>query len=142
MGTSPAEESRLDARRVQELVDELKGRLPIPDDVRVSIVPTNSLLVSVEVLKQPQRGFLLSLEDSFLDRLNEDELRAVIAHELGHVWIFTHHPYLQTEQLANEIAMRLVDRESLVAVYSKVWARTGTKGDLVGFLGLDASQAP
>ena len=33
-------------------------------------------------------------------------------HELGHVWIFTHHPYLQTEQLANRIAMRLVSRTS------------------------------
>jgi hypothetical protein len=22
-----------------------------------------------------------------------------IAHEVGHVWVFTHHPYLQTEKL-------------------------------------------
>ena len=140
-GTSPTYEPRHDPGKIQELVDDLKGRLPIPDDVRVVIVPANSLLVSVEVLKEPKRGFLLSLEDGFLDKLSEDELKAVIAHELGHIWIFTHHPYLQTEQLANQIAMRLVNRESLVAVYTKVWARTGTKGDLVRFLGLDAGQS-
>jgi hypothetical protein len=44
---------------------------------------------------------------------------------------FTHHPYLQTEELANEVALRVVSRESLDEVYEKVWKRTGTKGDLV-----------
>jgi hypothetical protein len=58
-----------------------------------------------------------------------------VAHELGHVWIFTHHPYLQTERLANSIAMRGVTRESLERVYRKVWQREGVKGDLVQFLG-------
>ena len=49
----------------------------------------------------------------------------MVAHELGHVWIYTHHPYLQTEQLANQIAMRVVSRESLDSVYGKVWADAG-----------------
>ena len=63
------------------------------------------------------------------------ELRAVVAHELGHVWIFTHHPYLQTERLANSIAMRVVSRQNLEKIYDKVWQRGGTKGDIVQFLG-------
>ena len=53
-----------------------------------------------------------------------------MAHELGHVWIYTHHPFLQTEELANEIAMRVVSRELLESLYQKVWERTGTKGKL------------
>ena len=82
-------------------------------------------------MKDRDRGFTATFEAGFLDSLNDDELGAVIAHELGHVWIFTHHPYLQTEELANEIALRVVSRESLDEVYEKVWKRTGTKGDLV-----------
>jgi len=63
------------------------------------------------------------------------KIEAAIAHELGHVWIFSHHPYLQTEQLANRIAMRAVSRDSLQRVYAKLWERGGMKGDLTQFLG-------
>jgi hypothetical protein len=59
----------------------------------------------------------------------------VVAHELGHVWIFTHHPYLQTERLADTVAMRVVSRKSLDRVYAKVWERGGAKGSLAQFLG-------
>jgi hypothetical protein len=48
--------------------------------------------------------------------------------------VFTHHPYLQTEKLANQIAMRVVARDSLVSVYHKLWEHGGTKGDLESFL--------
>ena len=70
-----------------------------------------------------------------LELLTREELEAAIAHELGHVWVFTHHPYLQTELLANQVAMRVVGREALIRVYEKVWARDGQKGDLIRFLG-------
>jgi hypothetical protein len=118
-------------RGLQGLVDGFRTRLAIPDAVAVSIVPENKLVVSVERLKDPDRDFVVTFEAGFLDSLSEDELGAVIAHELGHVWIFTHHPYLQTEELANEIALRVVSRETLDSVYEKVWTRTGTRGDLV-----------
>ena len=93
----------------------------------MSLVPKNALIVSVE--RQPGHDgvFLLLFEEAFLEQLTEDDIRAVVAHELGHVWIFTHHPYLQTEQLANQIAMRLVTRESLEPVYDKVRKRIGER---------------
>jgi Peptidase family M48 len=118
-------------RQLQDLVDSFRARLTIPDAVVVSIVPENKLMVSVQRLKDHDLGFTVTFEAGFLDSLDEDELGAVIAHELGHVWIFTHHPYLQTEELANEVALRVVSRASLDGVYEKVWKRTGTKGDLV-----------
>ena len=117
-------------QRVQDLTDNLRVRLSLPDTVHVSLVTQNSLVVSVKRLKDANGSFALSVEDGFLDGLSDDELAAVIAHELGHVWIFTHHPYLQTEELANQIALRVVTRVSLDSVYQKVWAHTGAKGTL------------
>jgi hypothetical protein len=78
-------------------------------------------MVSVRSPVEHGGAYQVAFEGSFVDTLSDDELRAVVAHELGHVWIFTHHPYLQTEQLANEVALRVVPRESLKRVYAKVW---------------------
>ena len=75
-------------------------------------------------------AFSLLIEEGFLEGLREDEVEAIVAHELGHVWIFTHHPFLQTEELANDIAMQAVSRETLEEVYTKVWNYTGEKGTL------------
>jgi hypothetical protein len=117
--------------QIQDLVDKLKIRMSIPDAVVVSIVEHNQLVVSVERAKDGAGAFSLSIERDFLSGLTTDEIDAVVAHELGHVWIFTHHPYLQTEELANRIAMQVVPQDTLAAVYDKVWKRVGRKGDLV-----------
>jgi hypothetical protein len=124
-----------DMLRLQSIVNDLKARLSIPQPVETVLVPTNPLMMSVEAPRDASEAFLLSIEVAFLDVLSDNELEAAIAHELGHVWVFTHHPFLQTEQLANEIAMRAVSRASLEQVYEKVWKRGDTKGDLVRFLG-------
>jgi len=126
--------TRIDAARVQQIVDDLKSRLGIPEPVTVSIVDRNPLVVSVSPV--PGGGFALSFEASFAERLGEDELAAAIAHELGHVWIYTHFPFLQTEQLANEIAMRVVSRESLVPVYARMFERVRVSGDPNDYLGI------
>jgi hypothetical protein len=122
-------------QKLQVLVSELRARLSIPEPVVVSIVPSEKLMMSVKAPAEAESPFLLAIDATFLETLTDDELEAAIAHELGHVWVFTHHPYLQTEELANQIAMRAVSRESLERVYGKVWERGGTKGDLVRFLG-------
>lgn len=123
-----------DQQRIQAIVDDFLGRLTMTQKVSVAIVPKNPLMVSVE-FDTRDTGFLLSVEEDFVGELTDEELEAAVAHELGHVWIFTHHPYLQTELLANQIAQRLVPRSSLVQVYEKVWKRQGTKGDLARFVG-------
>ena len=117
--------------QIQDLVDKLKIRMSIPDTVVASIAEHNQLVVSVERSKDGTGAFSLSIDRDFLDGLNTGEIEAVVAHELGHVWIFTHHPFLQTEELANQIAMQVVPRDTLAAVYDKVWKRVGRKGDLV-----------
>jgi len=122
-------------QRLQRIVASLRERLAIAAAVDVAIVPSNALMMSVEAPDDQSHPFLLAVDSSFLDTLTEDEIEAAIAHELGHVWVFTHHPFLQTEELANQIAMRAVSRDSLERVYDKVWARGGVKGDLVRFLG-------
>jgi hypothetical protein len=125
---------RRDIAWLQQVVDDYRARLAMPGAVRVSVVPQNPLMASVEAV-DVGGPFTMSVQEDFLDALSDDELRAVVAHELGHVWIFTHHPYLQTEVLANDIAMRLVTRDVLVTVYEKLWKTQGTKGDLVRFVG-------
>ena len=121
--------------RLNAIVSDLKSRLLITSPIAASVVPRNALMMSVEPPTETRETFLLSVEASFLESLTDDELEAAVAHELGHVWIFTHHPFLQTEELANRIAMRAVTRESLERVYAKVWDRVGTKGDLAWFFG-------
>ena len=119
---------------LEEIVDTFMAKLTMTYKVAVAVVPKNPLMVSVEYT-DTSTGFLLSVEEDFINELTQEELEAAIAHELGHVWIFTHHPFLQTEVLANQIAQRLVPRTSLVQVYEKVWRRQGTKGDLSRFVG-------
>jgi hypothetical protein len=122
-----------EARRVQDLVDAIRLELAVSHAVSVELVAANPLKASVEPVKGNAGTFLLSIEQSFLEQLTPVELRAVIAHELGHVWIYTHHPYLQTEQLANQIALRVVSRESLDRVYGKVWTDAAAQGSLPRF---------
>ena len=133
--------AQMDAREpvsagtLQELVNRLKDQLGIDVVVSAAIVPSNPLLVSVQPVNGASVTFQMSFEKQFLAGLDEGDLKAIVAHELGHVWIFTHHPYLQTERLANTVAMRAVSRESLERIYNRVWEREGSKGDLARFLG-------
>lgn len=135
LGVATEARERRSVQALQEMVNGLKAQLGIDVPVSATIVPTNPLVVSVQAVNGGPRTFQMTFEERFLAGLDEDDLKAIVAHELGHVWIFTHHPYLQTERLANTVAMRVVPRESLERVYHKLWEREGTKGDLVRFIG-------
>lgn len=126
------------AGRLSQIVHDLSQHLQINDNIEVQVDDHNEKMVSSEPLVGPIHGYRISFDRQFLLSLNDDEIIAAIAHELGHVWIFSHHPYLQTEELANEIAMRVVDRESLKKVYAKLWAQTGNAGNLEKLLGPDS----
>src|SRR6478735_7959325 len=77
-----AEELAPERDRVQQVVDDSRARLGIPQEVRVSIVPTNALVVSVQPHSVQPGVFILSFEQEFLQQLGDDEIAAVVAHEL------------------------------------------------------------
>ena len=112
--TSPA--ARIE--RIAEIVDALRSQLGITENVRVRMVEANRLAFSVQPYGHDE--FLLKVDTHFLVNLDDDEMTAALAHELGHVWIYTHHPFLHTEALANQIALRVVSRDILRRLYSKV----------------------
>jgi hypothetical protein len=131
---APATE-RLEIVALQDLTDELRTRLQIAERVHVTLVDHNPLVMSVETLAGRTGPFIITVDREFIGELNHEEVEAALAHELGHVWIYTHAPFVQTERLANDIAMRVVSRSAFEPVYEKVWARTGIKGNLIEFIG-------
>jgi hypothetical protein len=130
------------ARRIETIVDGLRRQLGIPANITVKVVADNRLAMSVEPLDGTKEDFLVSIDAAFLSHLDADELAAALAHELGHVWIFTHHPFLQTEALANQTAMRVVPRDSLKKLYVKLWAFEGTTGTIEDLLGAEPAATP
>jgi len=125
---------------LQEFTDDLRTRLQIEEPVHVTVVDHNPLVMSVETLAGRTGPFVITVDREFIHELSKEEAQAAIAHELGHVWIYTHHPYLQTERMANDIAMRVISRSAFEPVYKKVWLRTGNPGNLVEFLGPPSQQ--
>lgn len=128
----------LRAARAQQVVDALREQLGISAGVSVVVVERDPRVVSVRSRRDGSGGFALSVERGFAASVSDLQLRAALAHELGHVWIATHHPYLQTEQLANRVAMRVVSREALVDVYRTLWGAEALHGKLETFLGVQA----
>ena len=127
--------NEIDAAGMQAISDELREKLEIVERVDVTLVDHNPLVLSVETRAGRSGPFVITIDRDFVATLTADELEAAIAHELGHVWIYTHHPYLQTERLANDIALRVVSRTTLQPVYEKVWKRIGIKGNLAEVIG-------
>ena len=125
---------------LQDLTNDLRGRLQIDQSVIVEIVDHNPLVMSVETLSGRTGPFVISIDRDFIHELSRDEAKAAIAHELGHVWIYTHAPYVQSERMANDIAMRVINRSAFEPVYEKVWSRTGIRGNLIEFLGPPSQQ--
>ena len=123
--------------RFQAVTDELRQQLDILEAVHITVVEHNPLVMSVETLAGRSGPFVITADKQFVQSLSDDELKAAIAHELGHVWIYTHHPYLQTERLANDIALRVTSAELLVPVYEKVWKRIGMRGNIAEIIPIE-----
>ena len=131
------DERTVEIERLQNVTDLLRRRLNILERVLVTVVDHNPLVMSVETLSGRSGPFVITADDAFIRSLTDEELKAAVAHELGHVWIYTHHPYLQTERLANDVALRVISPEVLVPVYEKVWKRTGAPGNLSEFISFE-----
>jgi hypothetical protein len=112
----------------QEIVSHLRGELSIRNEVDIVLVKYHPLVFFVEPEDARKQRFRLSMEADFLLRLDDDELLAAMAHEMGHVWIFTHFPFLHTEMLANTIGQRAAPRRSFERIYAKLWAYERTTG--------------
>jgi hypothetical protein len=125
---------------LQDITDTLRHRMEIQERVVVTVVDRNPLVMSVETLGGRSGPFVITADREFIGSLNADELRAALAHELGHVWIYTHHPYLQTERLANDIALRVTSPEVMPPLYEKVWKRLGIRGNLADYISLQDNQ--
>jgi hypothetical protein len=127
----------IDTDQLQQMTDALRRRLNILERVLVTVVDHNPLVMSVETLAGRSGPFVISADAQFVRSLSNEELQAALAHELGHVWIYTHHPYLQTERLANDVALRVISSDVLVPVYEKVWQRTGARGNLAEYISFE-----
>ena len=127
---------REEAEEAQSMIESLQRDLGIGPEVLISMVAYHPFVFAVEPVSRDRTTFRLYMEAGFAIQLSRAELRAALAHELGHVWIFTHHPYLQTEHLANQIALQVVPRRDLEQLYAKLWAYEGKPGmDMDGLLG-------
>ena len=127
---SGANNVRETTARIGEMLTALKNALQISNNIRVRIVESNHLGMSVEPTDPQKNSFLLSVDGGFVSGLDDEELAAALSHELGHVWIYTHHPFIHTESLANKIAARAVTPAALKKLYAKVWVFEGANGSM------------
>ena len=134
-GFSPTTPPGIRMARLDEVASGLAAALKVSGHVEVVVVMRNDLVVSVEPLAKPEDGYRVVFDQRFFDRLDNDEIAAALAHEIGHVWIYSHFPFLQTEALANEIALKVAPRKTMESLYNKLWAYTGVTGNIEELLG-------
>ena len=72
---------RRSPQALQSLVDGLKAQLGIDAIVSTAIVPTNPLRVSVRPVEGGPGTFQMAFEQAFLTDLDDDDLKAIVAHE-------------------------------------------------------------
>ena len=134
-GFSPTTPPGVRSPRLDEIASGIAATLDIARPVEVIVATRNDLVVSVEPLPVPDKGYRVIFDKRFFERLSDEEINAALAHEMGHVWIYSHFPYLQTEALANEIALKVTPRKTMESLYGKLWAYTGVKGNIEELLG-------
>jgi hypothetical protein len=124
-----------DRNELDQIVRMLTKQFGIDSTVQVEVIASNRLGFSVQPAGNGR--FVLLVDANFVRLLDDEELTAAIAHELAHVWIYTHHPFLHTETLANQIAMQVVPRDSLKNLYVKVGTFYGDDETIDELLGAE-----
>ena len=121
---------------LQDLTDDLRARLEIGERVHVTLVDHNPLVMSVETLAGRTGPFVISVDREFIHELSQTRIGSrACPRAWARVDLHPRSRIVQTERLANDIAMRVVSRSAFEPVYEKVWARTGIKGNLIEFIG-------
>ena len=69
-------------QRIQEIVNEFMAKLTMADTIAVALVPKNPLMVSVEYT-DTSTGFLLSVEEDFINELTQEELAAFCRNQIA-----------------------------------------------------------
>jgi hypothetical protein len=110
---------------LEAIARDQADELGIPEEIVVAIVSHNPRLISVEYVTGRTDRFRMAFDAGFLGTLDDCELRAAVAHEVGHIWLFTHFPFLHTEESANHQALKLVSAVDLERVYEKVRRHNG-----------------
>ncbi|HET9217083.1 MAG TPA: hypothetical protein VFR18_08895 [Terriglobia bacterium] len=128
IGSDPPILLNVKTARARDIVDYLRAELAITSEIDLALVKYHPLVFSVEPQDSRKRRFRVSMEAGFLLALDDDEMLGALAHEMGHVWIYLNHPYLQTEMLANMIGQRVAPRRNFEKVYTKLWAYERTAG--------------
>jgi hypothetical protein len=136
-GFSPKNPAGTRMTQLDDVASRLATSLDVLKRVEVLVVMRNDLVVSVEPLPGAGEGYRVVFDQRFFDQLTDEEIAAALAHEIGHVWIYSHFPFLQTEALANEIALKVAPRKAMESLYAKLWAYTGVKGKIEELLGSD-----
>src|SRR5688572_9638910 len=123
-----------DPSRLAAIARRLGAELGVQIDIQVVVAKKNDRMVSVERASLKRDTFTVTFDRNFLSGLDQGEITAALAHEIGHIWIFCHFPYVHTEVLANEIALTLVDRIDLESLYRKLRDHLGASETVEEFL--------
>src|SRR5262245_50400127 len=90
-----SDRNALDMDKLQKVAAQRALLLGIPQHIRVVVGPNSKMVISVEHDSEADEYRVL-IDPKFMEQLNDEDIVTAISHELGHVWIFTHHPFLQT----------------------------------------------
>ena len=83
--TAETQPTRVLEKQLSAVVEEFRNRLAISEPIRISLVETNDYRMSVQRSSTPDNAFVISFELDFVGVLSEEALRAVVAHEFGHI---------------------------------------------------------
>ncbi len=70
----------------KDLIDQIRMNLKIEDlPVTVFMLPYNSDVLTAQLVAHPDGGYFILISSNVNEKLTQDERKALIAHEMGHI---------------------------------------------------------